>query len=87
MSSSKKIFFDLVGVDKAMNDNKILRCKSCEKILTVELLLVDRLGCDPSDLRICTNCLHGAIAEILMNEKYAAECRIRSAASSQAVKE
>ena len=66
--------------------NKVLRCKSCEKILTVELLIVDKLGCEPSDLKICTNCLYGAVSQILLDEKENCYSR-REAAASQAVKE
>jgi hypothetical protein len=47
------------------------RCKSCNKILQVELVIADKLGCDSKALQICTDCIHGAVQQILAEEKEA----------------
>ncbi len=63
---------------------KVQRCKSCDCILTWELVLNDKLA---ANIDVCISCISAAVNEILNEEKQSVYRRIKAAAAEQVKKE
>lgn len=60
---------------------KVQRCKSCDCILTWELVMNEKLA---SHIDVCISCISAAVREILEEEKQAVYRRIDAAAAAEA---